>query len=149
MISPRFFGVIVLLSGNVVNPIFCITLIIFVIVIHNFLNGIFNFSIQFIWLNATYIIINLYCTVLQIYSDIGKTLCYHKLSLIWIFIFYAVLLFRMKLSPTLQQQSTLYLFSQILSLLICSCFCWRINSQSTLYFIGIIISRPNTNYPGL
>ena len=56
-------------------------------VIHIYWIKIFNFSIQFIWLNATYILLNFYRTKLYIYRAIGKTLCYHKMAFIWRFIF--------------------------------------------------------------
>ena len=46
---------------------------------------IFNFIIQFIWLNATYIIRNLGRTIFSIYRAIGKTLCYYKRAFIWRF----------------------------------------------------------------
>ena len=48
------------------------------IIRHIFRIRIFNFRIRFIWLNATYIMLNLYRTTLYIYRAIGKTLCYHK-----------------------------------------------------------------------
>ena len=40
-------------------------------------------------------------------------------------------------------------FLRMLSLLICSCFQWCINSQSTICFMGIIALRHNTNFPGI
>ena len=41
-------------------------------VIHIYLIGIFNFSIQFIWFNATYITINFYRTILLCDCDIRQ-----------------------------------------------------------------------------
>ena len=52
-----------------------------------FQTKIFNLSIIFIWINDTYVILNLYQTTLYIYLAIGKTLFHQKWSLIWRFIF--------------------------------------------------------------
>ena len=63
--------------------------------------------------------------------------------------FYAAWLLRITLSPTLYLWSTIFILSRMLSLLICVCFHWRINSQSALYIIRRIISRQNINWPRL
>ena len=57
------------------------------IIIHIFQTITFNFSIRYIWINSTYIILNLCYTIFQLYRVIGKTLGYHKRSHIWRFIF--------------------------------------------------------------
>ena len=57
------------------------------IIRHIFWPKIFNFGIQFIWINLTYIIRNLCRTILWCYCAIGKTLRYYKRSFIWRFIF--------------------------------------------------------------
>ena len=61
--------------------------------------------------------------------------------------FYAVLLLRINLAPTLCHENLFLIFLLILYLLICAWFRWHVNSQSTLCYIRRIISRPNTNWP--
>ena len=62
---------------------------------------------------------------------------------------YAAWLLSMTLYPTLWSWPNWFLFSWILSLLICVYFSWLINYQYTLCFIGRIISQSNNNCPGL
>ena len=62
-------------------------------------------------------------------------------------LFYAAWLLIMTSSLTSYLWSTLSLIFQILYLLIYVKFFWRMNFQSTLCFIGRIISQPNTNWP--
>ena len=109
------------------------------IVIQTLITIIFNFSIQFIWLNATYIILNLCCKILWIYRDVGKTLFYHKWYLIWPFIF---------VCSVISDHDVISHFtvvvnymSVVLYLLICAWFLWNFNSQSNACLIKIIISQ--------
>ena len=51
--------------------------------------NIFNVCIRFKRLNATYLILNLYCTTLNFYRAIGKTPRYHKWFIIWCLIIYS------------------------------------------------------------
>ena len=62
---------------------------------------------------------------------------------------YADLLLIMTLSPTLKLKSILVEFSLITSFSICACLRWRMYLQFSMCFIGIIMSRPNTNLPGI
>ena len=53
------------------------------------------------------------------------------------------------ISTTFRSWSNQFTFSRILSLLICVWFCWCINSQPALCFIGRIISQTNNIWPGI
>ena len=63
------------------------------------------------------------------------------------FNYYSALLLSMNLSLTMWSWSSILYFCGYSFLLIFACFFWRINSQSTLCFIGRTTSRPNTNWP--
>ena len=92
----------------------------------------------------------LYLIFVAPYYNVTMTLVQHCVisngTLYGISYLKAELLSSITLSPTFLTWYTILVFLRMLSLLIFTWFRWHINTQSTVCFIGRIISWPNTNW---
>ena len=102
---------------------------------------------NFIEIIVTYIMPNFYRNHFKCNHTIGTTVCYLKCPVLWDLLFVRSFIIDNSFISGLIVILYSYNFSRMLYLLIHNCFCWSINCQSGVCFIGKIISWSDINWP--